>query len=530
MEALKIIKSVAPSVGSQAVLKEHAANELVFAVVGHVGSGTSEVAEKLKEILENSSLKDGPYETEILKARISITGWAQKNGHTTPNTSDDDLATAYGLQDLGDRMRESDHSAVARALVGRIRETRARKQGVTTVDKVPVVPDGKKRAYILDSIRHPAEVHLLRTVYEGAFTLIGVVCDEERRRERIKKKFHNAGDKKATEFMQRDAKGAEKFGQHVSEAFHLSDFFIDNTAERVLPPDIPNEHWRIGDELWRLVNIIGHHEMVRPSTAETAMYQAAGAAMRSACLSRQVGATLVNRKGDIISSGTNEVPKAGGGTYGVGFEPNSQDILDERCAYWSKPEKFCSNTREQNEMIEELIESIEELKKAQTKPEVLRTSLRKTRIGELLEFSRAVHAEMDALITASRKGESSVGSRMFVTTFPCHYCARHLVAAGIDEVQYIEPYPKSRALKLHWDSIAIDPTGWTAPSMGGDKVLFRPFTGIAPKLYRNSFLKQRELKDGQTGTMHVAAADWGGPWSIPRVSYVELEAKLATME
>ncbi len=527
MEAVKKLKQVAPSVGSREVLKEHAANELVFAVVGHVGSGTSEVAEKLKEILENKSLKDGPYETEILKARESITEWAKNNGHAVPSTPSDDLATAYALQDLGDRMRESDHSAVARALVGRIRETRARKQGVT-VDKDPVFPDGSKRAYILDSIRHPAEVNLLRTVYEGAFTLIGVVCEEERRRERIKKKFKNAGDKKATEFMQRDADGTEKFGQHVSDAFHLSDFFIDNTAERFLHPDVSNEDWRIGDELWRLVNIITHQEMVRPTTAETAMYQAAGASMRSACLSRQVGATLVNGKGDIISSGTNEVPKAGGGTYGVGFDVNDEDYQDERCAYWSKQEKFCSNTREQNEIIDELIESIEELKKAQIKPEVLRARLRKTRIGGLLEFSRAVHAEMDALLTAARKGEPVVGSRMFVTTFPCHYCARHLVAAGIDEVQYIEPYPKSRALKLHWDSIATDPTGWTAPSVGGDKVLFRPFTGIAPRLYRNSFLKQRELKDGQTGTMRVAAADWGGPWNIPRVSYVELEAKLVS--
>ena len=426
-------------------------------------------------------------------------------------------------------MREDDHSAVARALIARIRETRALKLGLP-LTKGAIPPDGTKRAYIIDSIRHPAEVRLFRMVYESAFTLVGVVCEEERRRDRIKAKYQNAGDKKAAEFMQRDAKGPEKHGQRVSDAFHLSDFFIDNTANRFLPQDIPNEDWRIGDELWRLVNIITHQEMVRPTTAETAMYQASGAAMRSACLSRQVGATLITAKGELISSGTNDVPRAGGGTYGAGFGPISDEEVDERCAYWSKPEKYCSNTKEQIEMIDELIDTVDDLKKSQTKRESLRASLKRTRIGELIEFSRAVHAEMDALITAARKGESSVGARMFVTTFPCHYCARHLVAAGIDEVQYIEPYPKSRALKLHWDSIAVDPTGWKPPSMGGDKVLFRPFTGIAPRLYRNSFLKDRELKDGLTGTMHIQPPDWGGPWNIPRVSYVELEAKLAAIE
>ena len=62
MEPAKLIRPISTSLGSQSVLRQHDANELVFAVVGHVGSGTSEVAEKLKEILENTGLKDGAYE------------------------------------------------------------------------------------------------------------------------------------------------------------------------------------------------------------------------------------------------------------------------------------------------------------------------------------------------------------------------------------------------------------------------------------------------------------------------------------
>jgi hypothetical protein len=117
---------------------------------------------------------------------------------------------------------------------------------------------------------------------------------------------------------------------------------------------------------------------------------------------------------------------------------------------------------------------------------------------------------------------------LFVTTFPCHYCARHLVTAGVDEVQYIEPYPKSQALDLHDDAIQITTTGWQPPSQGGKKVLFRPFSGVAPRLFGRAFLKgDRDLKDKNTGLIKIGDAEWGTPWHLRRASYVELEAALA---
>jgi deoxycytidylate deaminase len=368
-------------------------------------------------------------------------------------------------------------------------------------------------------------VHLFRNVYESAFTLIGVVCEEDKRRGRIVKKYRNAGDKDAEEFMRRDAKDARKHGQQVSDTFYLSDFFIENSTERLKDGKIANPDWRIAEELGRLIKIITHQELVRPRIDETGMYEAHGVAMRSACLSRQVGAALVNRNGDVVAIGTNEVPKAGGGVYGESFE---LELSEGRCAYWSGVEKYCSNTREQNEIIENLIQAVLDSKLVQTeKVEDLRSRLQDTRIGGLLEFSRAVHAEMDALLSAARKGISPSGARMFVTTFPCHYCARHIVTAGIDEVQFIEPYPKSQALKLHWDSISIDPNGWEPPSNGGSKVLFRPFTGVAPQLYRRAFTKDRELKDERTGIMKIGSPKWGSPWHGRRISYIQLEAELA---
>lgn len=505
---------------SQRVLRESAANEFVFAVVGHVGSGTSEVAQLLQSVLAHPS--GGGFDAEILKARDELRKLASAEA-TLAGIKEDTVEYAHRLQDLGDSLRQAgDHAAVARALILRIREVRARKCNVDDFGDRPVVPDGTPRAYILDSIRHPAEVELLRNVYQSAFVLVGVVCDEDVRLQRINRKYSDAGNKRAREFMQRDAKASERYGQRVSDAFHLADIFLDNSTDRNTPSGDENEHWTIPEALRRLVKIITHAAVVRPTPAETAMHAAHGAQIRSACLSRQVGAALIDGRGNIVSTGTNEVPQAGGGVYGEDLD--GDPAHDHRCAYKNK---HCSSTREQNELIGELVEQLNRHKALAMPPDMVAGILNDSRLRQLLEFSRAVHAEMDALLRAARQGKSTVGTRMFVTTYPCHYCARHIVAAGVDEVQYIEPYPKSRATRLHSDAITSEPVGWTPPSREGFQVLFRPFVGVAPRLYRRAFLKDRDLKDDATGAMHLGDPAWATPWHIGRVSYVELEAKLA---
>jgi deoxycytidylate deaminase len=300
----------------------------------------------------------------------------------------------------------------------------------------------------------------------------------------------------------------------------------------------------MNEDLGRLVDIISHARVVRPTIAETAMHHAYSAKLRSSCMSKQVGAALVDRSGNVVATGTNEVPKAGGGVYGESFYPDPRG--DSRCVFRDGP--FCSNTREQNSIIDELLERFPELIGHRTREEVI-SELRRIRIGGLIEFSRSIHAEMDALLSAARIGVSAVGCRLFVTTFPCHYCARHTVTAGVYEVQYIEPYPKSRALELHNDSITSDPSNWVPPWDAGPfererrrrderegevaareqppgKVLFRPFVGVAPRLYERAFLKDRELKDRATGLFLLGSPEWGGLWSLSKVSYTQLEADL----
>jgi deoxycytidylate deaminase len=521
----------AAGVNSKTAVLQHAANELVFAVVGHVGSGTSTIATFLGQFLNSASLTGGAYEVEVLSARTEIEKWARAAGEEVPRTKRTDLTTTTSFQNLGDKMRlvTRDNSAVACALIRQIRITRASKLGLSDVGDSPVKPDGRRRAYILDSLRHPEEVELLRHVYQEAFILVGVVCDTEKRVQRIMEKYENAGRGHALDFMKRDAKGGERHGQRVSDTFHLSDFFIDNSTDRENADGTGNKDWGIPDHLSRLIKIISRETIVRPEIAETAMHDALSASLRSACLSRQVGAALVDAKGNVLATGTNEVPRAGGGVYGESAEIGQED---HRCAFRKLNEPpFCSNTRQQNELVKKLIDEVAELKEARPERRLsLPGEIRNSGVGDLLEFSRAVHAEMDALLSAGRAGASTVGARLFVTTYPCHYCARHIVSAGVDEVQYIEPYPKSQAISLHPDSITTDSKNWLPPSEGGKKVLFRPFVGVAPRMYRRAFLKDRELKDAHTGVMRNSDPEWGTPWHLRSAAYVELEAYLSKAE
>jgi deoxycytidylate deaminase len=509
-----------------------AANEFVFAVVGHIGSGTSEVAKSFRDLLSDEHWFQT---TTILKAREVIQQWAEHTGNQFPAEGQQaSIETADAWQNLGDEMRmvTNDHAAVARELIKRIRQTRASLLNVEVVDGEPVVPDGAGRAYILDSIRHPAEVNLLRHIYQDAFVLIGVVCDQDVRLSRLQKKLNHPRLELLQQFMKRDEKDIDhRYGQQVAKAFQLADFYVDNTPDRYLyteggDPLDSNPDWEINDKLQRLVRIVTHEEVERPEISETAMHHAYSAQMRSACLSRQVGAALVDRNGNLLSTGTNEVPKAGGGVYGESFNGDIDVPPDHRCV--ARPHKYCSSTREQNVIIEDILEDVAAIHPLNPQERAkLRRRLKDGRVGDTIEFSRAVHAEMDALLSASRSGGSTMGARLFVTTFPCHYCARHIISAGVDEVQYIEPYSKSLALSLHSDAIQQRLTGWTPPSTDGTTVLFRPFTGVAPRLYRRAFLKERELKNADTGNFEISEPEWGAAWHLRRQSYVQLEAQLS---
>lgn len=493
------------------------ANEIIFAVVGPVGSGTSFVANALSGLVE-SNLKS----KNIIKIKASdIINDYIANNKLAQIPNENKLKRAILFQDIGDEIRNGDEARLAAMISSKIKFERAKfNKSIHHISN-----DAKENApptvYIIDSLKHPTEVELLRGIYREAFCLIGVVCEESTRKRRLLEgKCKTSSPVDVEKFMLRDEDENLDHGQKVAETFHLADFFVDNTPPRLTEDKQENPDWIVNEKLGRLIDILAGKKIIRPEAAETGMFYAKGAQLKSACLSRQVGASLMDSRGTVIATGTNEVPMAGGGLYGAGIGSLGTDIDDEPDHRCFKTNKYCSNTKTQQEIVSEIIESIPELKSAKNQDEVAK-KLKSSPLGRLLEFSRAVHAEMDAILTAAREGNSTVGTKMFVTTYPCHYCARHIVSAGIEEVQYIEPYPKSRAIELHKDAIQIIADKWISPSINrSSKVLFRPFTGVAPRLYRRAFMKDRKLKN-KIGDMEIGRPLWAT--GLLRESYTSIE-------
>lgn len=209
------------------------------------------------------------------------------------------------------------------------------------------------------------------------------------------------------------------------------------------------------------------------------MYAAASAAGNSACLSRQVGAAVTDSEGEILSTGWNDVPKAFGDLYITDLNADANGDRDKRC--WNHGGK-CYNDEEKRLLAEHIVEALTEyLGNEKSKSEAVKAVISNRKLRGLIEFSRSIHAEMHAILTALKhSGERVSGGKIFVTTYPCHACARHIIAAGIKEVFFIEPYKKSLAIKLHGDAMSEN-------EQTSDKVRLIPYDGVAPTRFLSLF-------------------------------------------
>ena len=122
-------------------------------------------------------------------------------------------------------------------------------------------------------------------------------------------------------------------------------------------------------------------------------------------------------------------------------------------------------------------------------------------------------------------------AKLYSTTFPCHNCAKHIVAAGIARVVFIEPYEKSQAADLHGDALKLDDE--YTPSAGENrKVIFEPFVGVGPRRYFDLFSLRLSsgyvLRRKQEGRI----SEWTKAAGVARVglaptSYLEREVQLS---
>jgi deoxycytidylate deaminase len=476
-------------------------SELVIGVVSAVGTEYKQVTKTLKNRLERFG-----YHVEEIRVSTLL-----GNLSTVAGNSEYERIKFY--MEKGDALREKSKTNDILA-AGVARTISQRRQKIDSEEK--------KIAYIVNSLKHPKEVEFLRKVYSNGFYLIGIHADEKSRHKYLTED-KNCTQDQANELIKIDENESVDHGQKTRDTYHLSDFFIN----------LGSNTNHVKNNLQRFLELIFSHPYKNPTFDEFAMFMAFNSSARSSDLSRQVGA-IITREKQIIATGANDVPKSGGGQYWAEVNPSTGEISDipDGKDYTREGD---SNKQTQNEMINEIANSLlkSELIASDKKNEIEQI-LKESKISDLTEFGRVVHAEMDALLSCNRAGIPTVGTTLYCTTFPCHNCAKHIIASGVKRVVYVEPYPKSRALDFHSESIKLqtefDKRGQGDQADQSDKlVIFEPFIGVGPRRFLDLFSMnlgsgsklRRKDKNGET-------VDWKqetAPIRTPLLakSYLEIE-------
>ncbi len=427
------------------------------------------------------------------------------------------MAQIPGLEHLSeikgedDRIRESmsagndirkiigQADAVARLALAEIHHHRA---SLNESDD-PTVP-AERHCFIVSSLKRDEELQMFRKLFGQRALLVSIYEPREQRVENLCRKIassKNSSDPDAHKeiaenLIDTDQKErSDLLGQRLEDVFQRADVFLKVGGS-------------FRDNTRRFIQLLFQAPYVTPTVDELLMFQARATAQRSADLSRQVGAVIATKTGEILATGCNEVPRAGGGVIWDAVAGTERDYRDYKIG-----QDAAAGTRK--EIVAELLEALSEAgwlkedKSARAAEDRAQDALYTdpkplagTTVASLLEFGRIVHAEMAAICDAAMRGVPVREGTLYCTTFPCHMCARHIIAAGISRVVYIEPYPKSRAKKLYKRAIQVDHDR----EADDDAVRFEAFVGIAPTRFLDLF-DMVSRKDNQGYALKTTAPD-----------------------
>lgn len=472
-------------------------NELVIALVAAVGTDIGMVSDQVAIQLDE-------YGYACHQLRLSSYLAEQASTDFRGKPFDEELWEAMSA---GDELRQSWERSDALVLhaISDIVTTRYEVNEIKPKKGDDPPPNLQRHAFVIRSLKTPDELETLRAVYGPRLIVIGAYSPRDRRLEHLTEQIEDSRKKSdrevwtyhPEELIDRDEREERERGQDVSGTFHRADFFIRGWDRSVIRADIK-----------RTLEILFGEPFRTPTRDEHAQFMAGGAALRSSEYGRQVGAALANPEGSILAVGTNEVPRAGGGSPweedgGGTREFEFSEIDTNRKQFEELATLLVRRVGERiNEVSSEFdagdAEAVAKLRERLTG--TLRDDLRAAGLKDLTEFGRAMHAEMSALLDAARRGVSVQDATLYTTTFPCHNCARHIIGAGIARVVFIEPYIKSRAGELHDDAVQIERSGESEA-----KICFEPFVGVAPRRYLEVFDAAARARLG-----HLPRHDGGG--------------------
>ncbi len=237
-----------------------------------------------------------------------------------------------------------------------------------------LLPD---RNYVIDSVRHPAEVEALRRA-GPRFRLLWVDADPALRLERLRARGRPGDPRSLAELEdaeQRERGSDDPAAQQLLAVRELADFPLRNEGSRE----------KLHDALQRILERCLHFE--RPGWDEYFMGIARVVASRSNCVKRKVAA-VITRDRRIVSTGYNGTPR------GV---RNCNEGGCPRCNRFAEA-------------------------------------------GTGLDTCLCCHGEENAITQAAYHGVSVRGGILYSTFCPCLICTKMIINAGLAEVVYNAEY------------------------------------------------------------------------------------------
>lgn len=286
--------------------------------------------------------------------------------------------TYYSLSDvLREELKKQNQKVTRKSLTDFANELRVQK-GAGCLGLIVSQKLEADRNYVIDSIRHPAEVKALRMQNKN-FYLLAVEAETKTRFDRIKIRARESDTLTYESFVDQEAKeaaGKKKTDQQLNITMEMADARIENkgTLEELRAKVV------------QIVKTLAV-ESKRPSWDAYFMNIAKEVALRSNCIKRKVAAVIVKDQ-RIVSTGYNGTPRGikncneGGCPRCNQFGPSGSNLSDCICS----------------------------------------------------------HGEENAIVQAAYHGVNLQGATLYSTFSPCLLCTKMIINSGISEVIFSRGY------------------------------------------------------------------------------------------
>lgn len=306
----------------------------------------------------------------------------------------------------------------------------------------------KKKAYIvIDAFRNPIEIMYFKERY-SAFYIFSINAEQKHIEDRLSRHLKMS----ISEIEKQDEKENPKdiidkpenfVSQNIKACIQKSDIHIANNGM------YGNSYYHeLYGQIIKYISLIQHPGLITPSLDEKMMQVAHTAKLNSACLSRQVGASITNEYGSLKAIGWNSV--ADGQTPCLlrskdelikGTVSNSFSLYEKSEKFKKAIIDFYPNINNKNLKGRNQSFCFSEIHNNQIMAEKNQNT-KNCKCDKNQVHTRSLHAEENAFLQISKYGGEGIkDGTLYSTASPCELCSKKAYQLGIKRIVYIDPYP-----------------------------------------------------------------------------------------